>query len=64
MQLDAPEDGSDEEGGSSRGVDAVKLLSAVLADSPSNRQAMLQMAGARVAVSYAEFAGSQILLQR
>ena len=46
VQLDAPEDGSDGEGGSSRGVDAVKLLSAVLADSPSNRQAMLQMAGA------------------
>ena len=29
----------------SRGVDAVRLLSAVLADSPSNRQTMLQMAG-------------------
>ena len=45
LQLDAPEDGADGEGGS-RGVDAVRLLSAVLADSPSNRQAMLQMAGA------------------
>ena len=30
----------------SRAVDAIRLLSAVLSDSPANRQSMLQMAGA------------------
>ena len=45
VQLDQPEEGT-KGAVSSRGVDAVKLLSAVLADSPSNRQTMLQMAGA------------------
>ena len=50
MQLDEPEDGTDG-GGGSRGVDAVRLISAVLADSPSNRQAMLQMAGLHLALA-------------